>query len=351
MQRLFVTLVTSVLFLAGTSMSGQEYTCVSVDFDNYTAGTVLSNQDTNFEVTVNSNGSVDQAMIFDSANPTGGDADLGTPNQVFGGPGIGNGGESDPGVNDIYLGNLLIISEDGDSNDPDDEASGGQIIFTFNYPVKIDEITFVDIEENEAAVSIELYDDRDDPINSYMSIGYGNNSVETISMGDEDITTVVFNFGKSGAIANFEYCIPSQLLPVTITDLKVEERNDLHHLSWRTHDEIDIHHYEVEYAINQDAALGKWRKIASLESGFDYYEQYITPDRGVNYYRLKIVELDGLEYYSDIVSLDSNMSLNLFSEQSEIFDLLGRRYAHIDQLKPGVYIIRLHNKSYKVFIE
>ena len=31
------------------------------------------------------------AMIFDSSNPTGDDDDLGTPNEDFGGPGVGKG--------------------------------------------------------------------------------------------------------------------------------------------------------------------------------------------------------------------------------------------------------------------
>ena len=49
------------------------------------------------------------AMIFDSADPTGGDNDLATVDQQ----------------------NILIISEDADSTDPDDNAAGGTLIFHF----------------------------------------------------------------------------------------------------------------------------------------------------------------------------------------------------------------------------
>lgn len=61
-----------------------------------------------------------RAMIFDTMNPTGGDSDLASPFPA------GN----DPGL----YGNALIISEDMDSNDPDDHAGGGIVTFLFpNY--------------------------------------------------------------------------------------------------------------------------------------------------------------------------------------------------------------------------
>lgn len=61
-----------------------------------------------------------QAMIFDSSNPSGDDWDLGTPNEKFGGPGKGIGGESGLYKNDKPLGNVVIVSEDEDASDPDD---------------------------------------------------------------------------------------------------------------------------------------------------------------------------------------------------------------------------------------
>ncbi len=72
-------------------------------------------------------------IIFDSSNPTGEDWDLGTPNQDFGGPGIGYGGkEEQPGENFKSYGHLLIVAEniidnnqDGLVDNPDDEEGGG----------------------------------------------------------------------------------------------------------------------------------------------------------------------------------------------------------------------------------
>ncbi len=62
------------------------------------------------------------AMIFDSSNPTGDDFDLGTPNFSFGGPGTSDVAQPS---NDVALGNVLIISQDLDSSDPDDSWNVG----------------------------------------------------------------------------------------------------------------------------------------------------------------------------------------------------------------------------------
>jgi hypothetical protein len=46
-------------------------------------------------------------IAFDSSDPPDHDIDLGTPNEAYGGPGVGEGGES----NTVALGNLLISAE------------------------------------------------------------------------------------------------------------------------------------------------------------------------------------------------------------------------------------------------
>lgn len=76
------------------------------------------------------------AVLFNSSSPTGGDDDLGTPNEDFGGPGIGaGGGLGSQFPNRIALGNVLIVASDlvdanGDQlvDDPDDAENPGTLI-------------------------------------------------------------------------------------------------------------------------------------------------------------------------------------------------------------------------------
>ena len=123
-----------------------------VDFEGLPAGTVVSSLSTGgggisgdpvagfigvdgFDPTLAGN----RAMVFDSACPvggnpadcSGGDDDLGTPNEGFGGPGHSDDGSG--ASNDAPLGKVLILSEDLDSDDPDDaDNSGSQFDFDFS---------------------------------------------------------------------------------------------------------------------------------------------------------------------------------------------------------------------------
>lgn len=128
----------------------------TVDFAGLSAGDIVTNLQ--HGITVSSKkrqGSktgplVDaSAMIFDSENPTGGDVDLGAPNADFGGPGKGGAGKNGSEVaNTESRGMILIISEDDNSNNPDDHRFGGYITFDFAEPMVLENIGLLDNEED-----------------------------------------------------------------------------------------------------------------------------------------------------------------------------------------------------------
>ncbi|MEB3211665.1 MAG: phytase, partial [Leptolyngbyaceae bacterium] len=103
-----------------------------LDFEGFDAGTVITDQ---FEGMAIATDTQFGAMLFDSSNPTGGDRDLAADG----------------------LGNVLIISEDGDASDPDDNAKGGTLSFTFDDLVGTISVGVLDNEEKGS--SITLYDD------------------------------------------------------------------------------------------------------------------------------------------------------------------------------------------------
>jgi hypothetical protein len=108
------------------------------------------------------------AMIFDSENPTGGDFDLKTETQ----------------------GNVLIISEDGKSNNPDDNKFGGQITFDWDDPVRVYEVGLLDIDKSEG-VGFFFYGEDGDLIHNasrFITEGDGNNQLQTFDdFADVDI--------------------------------------------------------------------------------------------------------------------------------------------------------------------
>ena len=116
-----------------------------INFEGFVAGMIINDQYSNISVTISADNAhpshPDIAMIFDSANSTEDDPDVGTSNEDFGGPGIGlDGGSGSAGPNMYALGNILIISEDGDQSNPDDENDGGAIAFTSDEPVRVDRV-------------------------------------------------------------------------------------------------------------------------------------------------------------------------------------------------------------------
>ena len=159
-------------------------------------------------------GNPNAAVIFDSTNPTGTDIDLGTPNEDFGGPGVGDGGESgSPFQNDADLGRLLIVGEDlVDLNnddlvdDPDDaDVVDARLEFDFSSvgPVVIDSITQVDTETDREIPLVEFFDDTNSLITTRRLQQPGNNGVATTEIvGVYNVTRMVINLFGSGAIDN-----------------------------------------------------------------------------------------------------------------------------------------------------
>ncbi|NJN76599.1 MAG: hypothetical protein HC796_10975 [Synechococcaceae cyanobacterium RL_1_2] len=157
----------------------------TIDFDKdsqgntLAAGTIIDDEYKGWGVTISTNKPYG-TMIFDSANPTGGDYDLATTSEK----------------------NILIISEDGDRNDPDDEACGGSIIFKFDDAVEIKSIGLVDIEESGGKI---YTTDKDGNVKVTNIPGVGNNSLQTLTIDDGDVVKVEVVLKGSGAISGLNF--------------------------------------------------------------------------------------------------------------------------------------------------
>jgi hypothetical protein len=161
------------------------------------------------------------AMIFDSNKPTGGDPDLGTPHKDFRGPGKGEGGKYGSSYENKYkLNNVLIISEDLDSSDPDDEGrrAGTQLIFDFtqvrkNYPsIVVKSIDVLDIEENETGeiAFIEFLDENLTVLKKIYFPAVGDNGYARVNLPYVPfVNRIVVQFTGSGAIDNIAFMAKS----------------------------------------------------------------------------------------------------------------------------------------------
>lgn len=164
---------------------------------------------------------VKPAIIFDSTDtpgdpsddgvPTGGDTDLETPNP------------SGHASNVTPLENVLIVSEDkfygsNDANydplpggggyfaeNPDDNAGGGTLMFTFlNNPVVLNFAEILDIEESGGSI-VGIKTDGSQVSESLFGLGDSSYQNYTFNQTWTDIETLFVDFAGSGAVASIGY--------------------------------------------------------------------------------------------------------------------------------------------------
>ena len=177
--------------LASTSELDDTYKVLesyTVDFettaagDKLLAGTIITNQYDSFSgLTISTPRDEFGAMIFDSANPTGGDFDLATEDQ----------------------GNVLIISEDGDSSDPDDKAGGGTIRFQWSDDVLVKSIGLLGIDRSGG--SITAFDDDGDLLRTVAIPDLGDNSLGQVDINTAEVAYLDVNFFNGGAITEVSF--------------------------------------------------------------------------------------------------------------------------------------------------
>lgn len=147
------------------------------DEGNLMAGTIVTNQFEGFNIAVSSEY---EFMVFDTARPTGEDYDLATDN----------------------LGNVLIISEDGDASDPDDRAAGGTINIEFDEPSTVKEIGLLDIEESGGFIN--LFDE----VNLIGTINIepvGDGRSFELDISNSGVARLELNLAGSGALTSLGF--------------------------------------------------------------------------------------------------------------------------------------------------
>ena len=151
---------------------------VVLDFEGFAAGTVVTDQ---FEGVSFSTTNPFGVMLFDTENVTGGDTDLATDD----------------------LGQVLIISEDGDSFDPDDNARGGTISIEFDGLVNVATVGLLDIEEDDGLIT--FFGNDDSVIATTAIEGLGDNSLQQLFFGVEGVARMDIFLVGSGAITDIAY--------------------------------------------------------------------------------------------------------------------------------------------------
>ncbi len=175
----------------------------TLDFEDFAPGTRISDHYPNLLITADQrNSPIDQAMIFDTANPTGDDADLGYADK----------------------GNALIISQDDDASDPDASKAGGLLTFDFAEPVDLVSLALLDAERSAKFVA---YDEDGRRIGQVSTDPGSNNGEQLVDLSDlEGVSQLVVRVRDSAAIDDLTFVGPNDAPEIHTTSLSSPENQN-----------------------------------------------------------------------------------------------------------------------------
>ncbi|PWJ55585.1 putative secreted protein (Por secretion system target)/choice-of-anchor A domain-containing protein [Dyadobacter jejuensis] len=172
-----------------------------------------------------------------------------------------------------------------------------------------------------------------------------------------------FEFHNFNLTANFD-----SALPVTLNSFDVSNQESQVVLDWKTSEETNSSHFEVQHSTNAK----EWRTLAFVdaqghstsESRYHLVDDHAMP--GANFYRLKMIDMDGTYSFSRIRSIDvervvrvypNPVADKLYIESDVSYDhlvmydrqgkevlkrsYLGTSGMEIGQLSEGIYVISL----------
>lgn len=286
------------------------------DDDPLSAGTLLDEQWADWGIHITTDDPQNHpAMVFNTDFPTGGDPDLGTPNQDFDGPGIGDGGGvNGAGPNMVRHGNILVIS-DGDPGDPGDSDSGGTIIFTFDRPMKVGEVYLLDIEAG-AAGTVTAYDAGDTMLSSVPMQPLGDNSFQVVPVEAEEVRRLEIDLPGSGGVPAVVFCDPPppprDPTAVELASFAAGAQGNTIEVRWETVSEIDNLGFHLHRA---ESPGGPWTRLddglipSQVPPGspggavYQFVDEMV--EAGVTYhYRLEGIDVYGQSMFHGLVSAE-----------------------------------------------
>lgn len=160
------------------------------------------------------------------------------------------------------------------------------------------------------------------------------------------------------------------VVPLKLLSFTAYKQNKSVQLQWRTENEINSSHFEIEHSANGRTFSKIGVVVATGSSINNYAMQDETPFSGLNYYRLKMIDKDGRFVYSDVVKINFTQTINVTVQPNPAKDFIvitnGEQYKvlrlvdingkevlrfekrtdnryNISSLSKGVYLLQLYS--------
>ncbi len=213
------------------------------------------------------------------------------------------------------------------------------------------------VTDDDGRYMIDYLREQDYYLKFYPPAGYSMTTPNAVVNDQEDSdvdhsngdnTTGFYSAGPGVHIPNVDAgLVLGVALPVDLVDLGATYRQDYVYLNWETASEINTDFFVIERRFHTAAEFTQIERLPAKGSGSKYsLNDYDVDESGVYYYRLRILDVDGTEELSKVVSVDIeseragdvtmypnpaidqiNLDINLESSQEvnvDIFDSAGR---------------------------
>ncbi len=127
---------------------------------------------------------------------------------------------------------------------------------------------------------------------------------------DSDVTTTGASAGRTAAFnivsgnnfpnidAGIVNWASGNVLPIQLVSFVAQPQNNRVQLNWVVASEVNVSRYEILYSTNGTNFISIGTQPATHSS--NYSQMHTSPQQGLNYYRLKIIDIDGSVSYSEI---------------------------------------------------
>ncbi len=126
-----------------------------------------------------------------------------------------------------------------------------------------------------------------------------------------------------------EICLRSDsAMPVTLSSFTVENSSKGNMLRWKTESEVNFKEFVVEKSvdgINDFKDMNSFSATSTYGGDYNYLDSEISSS-GVYYYRLKMVDLDGMIVHSDIIDVE----VDLLDQEIELIPQPADQYVRLN---------------------
>jgi Secretion system C-terminal sorting domain len=161
-------------------------------------------------------------------------------------------------------------------------------------------------------------------VNAFPADQYGINAVFKLNVGTTGGGTVESVFAASSdenPINNkstLVYSIVASPLPVDLLSFSGKKiSKQTNKLTWTTAKEKDFNYFEIQKSFDAKSfeGIGQQKGISKQNTylqSFEFIDNEVV--KAINYYRLKMVDLDGSYKYSNIISLQNEIDVSIIGE-------------------------------------